>query len=349
MAAAQFDYDLPEELIAQAPAARRDASRLMVLDGTRIEHRTFRDLPHVLASGDLLVLNDTKVIPARLIGRRIRGAGEAELLLLHPVDSLRYEPEARYWTALSRPARRLRAGDRIAFGDLGEARIVRELPDGIREIELRHSLSLEEFLELAGRMPLPPYIHNDSPEAQQRYQSIFARVAGSVAAPTASLHFTGETLHEIEGRGIEVVRITLNVGLGTFRPVTAEAIDDHVMHAEAYEISPEAATTIQAARAARRRIVAAGTTVVRALEGNLTTYGEVTAGRHTTDLFIRPGFRFHAVDALLTNFHLPRSTLLMLVSAFGGVRRIRDAYAEAISLRYRFYSFGDAMLIWPQQ
>ncbi|MBV9263870.1 MAG: tRNA preQ1(34) S-adenosylmethionine ribosyltransferase-isomerase QueA [Candidatus Eremiobacteraeota bacterium] len=345
---APFDYELPQALIAQSPAPRRDASRLMVLRGALTEHRTFRDLPQLLQSDDLLVLNETKVVPARLRGRR-SGGGEAELLVLHPADSLRYDAAARNWIVLSRPARRLRAGDGITFGELGQASVVRELPDGMREVEFSLTLPFEEFLARAGRMPLPPYIHNDSTQAQRRYQTIFARSAGSVAAPTASLHFTPEVFRAIERRGIEVARITLDVGLGTFRPVTAASIDDHVMHAEAYEISHDAAAALQAARADGRRIVAAGTTVVRALEGNLAAFGEITPGRHATELFIRPGFRFRATGALLTNFHLPRSTLLMLVSAFGGVQRIRDAYAEAIAQRYRFYSFGDAMLISPEQ
>lgn len=343
-----FDYDLPDELIAQSPAPQRDASRLMVLRGARTEHRTFRDLPRLLESDDLLVLNETKVIPARLRGRR-SGGGAAELLVLHPADSLRYDVDARNWIALTRPARRLNAGDRITFGDHGEARVVRGLAGGMREVEFSLTLPFEEFLARAGQMPLPPYIHNDSTHAQRRYQTVFARVAGSVAAPTASLHFTPEVFRAIERRGIELARITLDIGVGTFRPVTADLVDDHVMHAEAYEISQDAATALRAARGNGRRIVAAGTTVVRALEGNLAAFGEITPGRHATDLFIRPGFRFRTTDALLTNFHLPRSTLLMLVGAFAGVQRIRDAYVEAIAQHYRFYSFGDAMLISPER
>ncbi|MBV9233985.1 MAG: tRNA preQ1(34) S-adenosylmethionine ribosyltransferase-isomerase QueA, partial [Candidatus Eremiobacteraeota bacterium] len=343
------DYDLPAELIAQAPASPRDASRLMVVAGTRIEHLTFNDLPQLLGSGDLLVLNETKVIAARLVGRRARGGGMAELLLLHPADSLQYEPDARRWIAMSRPARRLHAGDRVGFDDLGEARIVRDMDEGLREIELQLTLPFEEFLARAGRMPLPPYIRIAPDDAERRYQTVFARVAGSVAAPTASLHFTHELLLELQRRGVEIARIALDVGLGTFRPVSAERIDDHAMHAEGYEISLRAADALRVARRERRRIVAAGTTVVRALEGNVATYGEITPGWHATELFIRPGFAFRVVDALLTNFHLPRSTLLMLVSAFGGIERIRGAYEEAIANRYRFYSFGDAMLIWPPQ
>lgn len=343
--AAAYDYDLPAELIAQHPAAVRDESRLLVLDGERIEHRIFRDLPDLLEPGDLLVLNETRVIAARLFGERLRGGGRAEFLLLHPAGSLRYDPEARVWVAMARPAKRLRKGDRVAFGAHGEATITNVLDEGLREIELSFPSSLETFLERAGRMPLPPYIHNDSEEDAQRYQTVFARVAGSVAAPTASLHFTPDLLERLAARGVESARITLDVGLGTFRPMTSERLDDHVMHAEAYEIDAPAAKAIDNARLTGRRIVAAGTTVVRALEGNFRSYGRVAAGRHVTELFIRPGFRFEVVSAMITNFHLPRSTLLVLVSAFAGRERILRAYREAIERQYRFYSFGDATFL----
>jgi S-adenosylmethionine:tRNA ribosyltransferase-isomerase len=336
---------LPPELIAQSPAARRDGSRLMVLDADATAHREFADLPEVLRPGDVLVLNETRVIRARLLGRRLPGGGRAELLLLHPADSLRYDARALAWIALARPARRLRAGERVAFGDFGEATVRREMDEGLREIELSLGVPFEEFLERAGRMPLPPYIRNDSAEAQARYQTVFAREPGSVAAPTASLHFTPELLGDVERAGIEIVRISLDVGLGTFRPVTVETVAEHAMHAEAYLIDPRAAEALERARRERRRVVAAGTTVVRALEGNVRDNGRVEPGRHVTDLFITPGFGFNIVDAMITNFHLPRSTLLMLVSAFGGFERIRSAYAEAIERRYRFYSFGDAMFV----
>jgi S-adenosylmethionine:tRNA ribosyltransferase-isomerase len=319
----------------------------MVLDCENAQHHHFRDLPWLLNPDDVLVLNETRVIAARLLGERIGSGARVELLLLHPAGSLRYDCAALRWTALARPARRLRNGDRIAFGEQGEATIVGEFEAGIREVELSLRVPFEEFLAEAGRMPLPPYIHDDSAEAQRRYQTVFARLPGSVAAPTASLHFTPELLADIERRGIEVVRLSLNVGLGTFRPVTAESLDEHVMHAEAYAIEPAAAVALERARRARRRIVAAGTTVVRALEGNLRSYGSIKAGEHTTDLFITPGFDFRVAGALITNFHLPRSTLLMLVSAFTGRERILRAYAQAIDERYRFYSFGDAMLITP--
>lgn len=318
----------------------------MVLRDDEIRHRRFADLAQLLLHDDVLVLNETRVIAARLVGRR-EGGGRAELLLLHPAGTLRYDATALRWIALVRPARRLRTGRRVLFGELGEAMILGELEDGTREIELSLALPLERFLEEAGRMPLPPYIRNESREAQEHYQTVFARVPGSVAAPTASLHFTPELLRELEGR-VEIVRISLDVGLGTFRPITSAAIEEHVMHAEAYTIGRQAAATLERARRDGRRIVACGTTVVRALEGNLRDFGRIEAGDHATDLFITPGFCFRAVDAMITNFHLPRSTLLVLVSAFGGFERIRRAYAQAIAQRYRFYSFGDAMLISKQ-
>ena len=304
----------------------------------------------MLRAGDVLALNETRVIAARLHGRRLRDAGEggaAELLLLHPAGSTRYDPRALDWIALARPAKRLRRGDRIGFGALGEATVLRELEEGVREVSFSLSLPFEEFLERAGTAPLPPYIHNDSAEARARYQTVFARVPGSVAAPTASLHFTDALLAEIESRGVEIVRLSLAIGLGTFRPVTADSIADHVMHEEPYAIPAAAAQAIECARSQGRRIVAAGTTVVRALEGSARARGRVEAGEDATDLFITPGFRFAVVGAMITNFHLPRSTLLMLVSAFAGRERVLRAYAEAISLRYRFYSFGDAMFVAP--
>jgi S-adenosylmethionine:tRNA ribosyltransferase-isomerase len=318
---------------------------LLVLDKEGAHDRRFRDLPKLLRSDDLLVVNETRVIAARLFGERTRGMVSVELLLLHPAGSLRYDRQALTWVALARPARRLRKGDRISFGEFGEATVTEVLPDGMREIALSLPVPLEAFLDRAGKMPLPPYIHNETAEAAQRYQTVFARVPGSVAAPTASLHFTPELLLEIQKVGIEIARVTLEVGLGTFRPVTAERLDEHVMHAEAYAIDEEAAAAIEAARLARRRVVAVGTTVVRALEGNLQSFGCITPGEHTTAIFIRPGFRFEITGAMVTNFHLPRSTLLALVSAFAGRQRVLDAYREAIARGYRFYSFGDAMLL----
>lgn len=290
------------------------------------------------------MLNETRVIAARLLGKRAPG-GRVELLLLHPAKSLRYDPSAHTWIALARPAKRLRTGERVLFGEFGEARVTQELADGMREIELELRVPFETFLDRAGAMPLPPYIRTRSAQAQQRYQSIFARIPGSVAAPTASLHFTPGLIEDVARRDVEITSITLDVGLGTFRPVVAERVADHVMHAEAYAISPQAVAAIERANAAGRRVVAVGTTVVRALEGNVQTFGRIEPGEHATDIFIRPGFQFRVVGAMITNFHLPRSTLLMLVSAFAGRERILGAYREAIAQRYRFYSFGDAMLI----
>jgi S-adenosylmethionine:tRNA ribosyltransferase-isomerase len=336
---------LPKNLIAQQPAPVRDESRLMVIDGDAIVDRTFAGIADLLHPGDVLVLNETRVIAARLFGERTHDRGRAELLLLHPAHSLCYDPEAVAWTALARPARRLRRGDRIAFGDFGTATVLDELEHGMRQIDFELNVPFEEFLRQAGRVPLPPYIHNESAEAQARYQTVFARQPGSVAAPTAALHFTTQLLAEVERRGVEIARLSLAIGVGTFRPVTGESIDEHVMHEEAYTIETEAAYTLNAALARGRRVVAAGTTVVRALEGNFAAHGRIEAGEHTTGLFITPGFTFRVTQALITNFHLPRSTLLMLVSAFAGRERILRAYQEAVARGYRFYSFGDAMFI----
>jgi S-adenosylmethionine:tRNA ribosyltransferase-isomerase len=316
-----------------------------VLDRSGTRHLLFRDLPKLLRSDDVLVVNETRVIAARLFGQRSRGSASVKLLLLHPAGSQHYDSQALTWLALARPARRLREGDRVQFGDFGEAAVTNVLPNGVREVKFSLPASLEVFLEHAGKIPLPPYIRNETAEAAQRYQTVFARVPGSVAAPTASLHFTPELLIEIEEAGIEIVRLTLDVGLGTFRPVSAQRLDEHVMHAESYAIDARAADAIERARNGGRRIVAVGTTAVRALEGNFQRHGRITAGEDITDIFIRPGFRFQIVEAMVTNFHLPRSTLLALVSAFAGRERVLEAYSEAIALGYRFYSFGDAMFL----
>ncbi len=319
----------------------------MVVRSDTLEHVTFSELPKLLRPDDLLVLNETRVVAARLRGTRPSG-GVAEFLLLHPSDSLRYDPTALRWIALARPARRLGVGTRVSFGTRGElgAAIVRAaLPDGHREIELELAVPLERFLERAGTLPLPPYIQHPSPRVSRRYQTVFARVPGSVAAPTASLHFTRRLLGDLERRGVELTRITLNVGIGTFRPLAVERLEAHAMHAEAYEIPPEAAAAIARAKTAGRRVVAVGTTVVRALEGNIRRHGRIVPISEETDLFITPGYPFRVVDALITNFHLPRSSLLVLVSAFAGRSTIAAAYCEAVVRGYRFYSFGDAMLL----
>jgi S-adenosylmethionine:tRNA ribosyltransferase-isomerase len=339
-----YSFELPAELIAQTPAAVRDESRLLVVQGEANSHRRFTDLPEYLRPGDILVLNETRVIAARLFGTRQSG-GAVELLLLHPAESMRYDPNADRWIALAKPARRLRTGTRISFGPLGDAVVTSELEEGIRELQFEIGLPFEEFLARAGTLPLPPYIHNESVEAQERYQTVFARVPGSVAAPTASLHYTPELLARIEDAGVEILRIALDVGLGTFRPMTAERLTDHMMHSEAYHIPAAAAEAIAGARGQGRRVIAGGTTVVRALEGNIQSHGRIVPGDGTTDIFIRPGHRFAAIDAMITNFHLPQSTLLVLVSAFAGRERILAAYREAVAKNYRFFSFGDAMFI----
>lgn len=343
--ASAYDFELPPELIAQHPAAQRDQSRLMVLGANGIGHHTFRDLPEFIRPGDLLVLNRTRVIAARLWGTREGTGGAVEVLLLHPAHSLRYDAGATRWTALLRPARRLRSGSVIRFDERSRARVVGEGDDGVRDVEFDLDEPFEHFLERRGRLPLPPYIHNDSDEAQSRYQTVFARDPGSVAAPTASLHFTNELLARIEQAGATIAYLTLDVGLGTFRPMKTTRLRDHVMHAERYLLEPETLEAIARARERGGRVIAAGTTVVRALEGNVAEHGRLVAGEGATSLFITPGFRFAVVDAMITNFHLPQSTLLVLVSAFAGRERMLAAYDEAVARRYRFFSFGDAMLI----
>ena len=326
-----FDYELPEERIAQEPAPRGE-SRLLVLDAEGPErHRRVRDLPALLRPGDLLVLNDTRVIPARLYGRR--GEGRMEVLLVEKLDE-------REWEALVRPGRRARPGTVIVFEDLS-AEVIDKREDRYR---LRFSEPVEPHLDRLGHVPLPPYIHRpDEASDRERYQTVFARTPGAIAAPTAGLHFSEELLEEIAAAGIGIARVTLHVGIGTFKPVSAERVEDHRMDRERYEVSEETAEAIRRIRESGGRIVAVGTTVVRTLES---CGGE--AGSGSTDLFITPGFRFRVVDVLLTNFHLPRSTLLMLVSAFAGRERVLAAYDEAIREGYRFYSYGDAMLLTLQ-
>jgi S-adenosylmethionine:tRNA ribosyltransferase-isomerase len=335
-----FDYDLPAASIAQEPAPRGE-SRLLVLDRQGPErHSRVSDLPRLLQPGDLLVLNDTRVIPARLYGRSA-GGGRMEILLIERVAE-------REWDALVKPGRRARPGARFAIGELAEgltAEVIDKREDGRHR--LRFTEPIEPHLDRLGHIPLPPYIHRpDTDEDRERYQTVFARQPGAVAAPTAGLHFTTELLEEIAAAGVEIARVTLHVGIGTFKPVSAERIEEHRMESERYEIGEETAGAIRRARAAGRRVVAVGTTVVRTLESAAQVgEGEVRAGSGATTLFITPGYRFQVVDALLTNFHLPRSTLLMLVSAFAGRERVLAAYQEAIREGYRFYSYGDAMLV----
>lgn len=317
---------------------------MLVVEPGGFSHRSFRDLPGCLAAGDVLVLNETRVIAARLRATRVPSGGAVELLLLRPSGGSRYDPGARRWQALARPGRRMREGQRISFGSLGEATVVAVLDDGIREVEFDLAMAFDAFLERAGSVPLPPYIHNDSPAARERYQTIFAREPGSVAAPTASLHFTQRVLDAAAERGVRIARLVLDVGLGTFRPMTAPRLEQHVMHAESYAIPQATVDAILQAKREGGRVVAAGTTVLRALEG-AAAQGPLTAGEGRTGIFITPGFPFRVVDALVTNFHLPRSTLLVLVCAFAGRERILRAYGEAIAQGYRFFSFGDAMFL----
>ncbi len=336
-----FDYELPAASIAQETAPRGE-SRLLVLDregpleGSN-RHARVRDLPRLLRPGDLLVLNDTRVIPARLFGRRVGGTGKMELMLIERFSE-------QEWDALVKPGRRARPGTVIELDAGLAAEVVDKREDGRHR--LRFSEPIEPHLDRLGHVPLPPYIHRpDTPEDRERYQTVYARSPGAVAAPTAGLHFTTQLLEEIAAAGIEIARVTLHVGIGTFKPVAVERIEEHRMERERYEIGAEAAAAIRRAQERGGRVVAVGTTVVRTLESAaLAGNGTVRPGAGSTELFITPGFRFQVVDALLTNFHLPRSTLLMLVSAFAGRERVLAAYEEAIREGYRFYSYGDAML-----
>ena len=345
-----FDYDLPPELIASHPAAERDASRMLVVrrEGSIFEHRTFRDLPELVTAGDVIVLNETRVIPARLLGTR-RGGGAAEIVLLHPVaagsasHSMQWTGE---WIALVRPGAKLRAGRSVRIADDLSIEIAEVLADGTRRIRLMTPLEPRAAIERYGRMPLPPYIERAAEAADsERYQTVYARDEGSVAAPTAGLHFTPALLDALRARGAHVCTVVLHVGVGTFRPVEVEDPAEHPMHAEWYEVTEREAERMNEMRRHGHRLWAVGTTVARTLESVVDDEGVIHAGSGWTRLFIRPGYRFRAVDALITNFHLPRSTLLMLVSAFAGYERTRAAYAAAIAERYRFYSYGDAMAI----
>jgi S-adenosylmethionine:tRNA ribosyltransferase-isomerase len=347
MNVADFDFELPAERIAQRPASQRDAARLLVLDreSGALRHRRFSDLVALLQPGDLLVLNDTRVIPARLVGHKPTG-GRVELLLVEPV-----EPGAsgEEWRCLVKASRPPVPGSSIDFGQGFGARVLERDPLGWRvRLEARGERP-QELLERVGQVPLPPYIRRDDagPDAAdgERYQTVFARQPGAIAAPTAGLHFTEELLQQLEHAGIAHTFVTLHVGPGTFQPVTAQRVEEHRMHPERFEIPADAARAVASARSRSGRVVAVGTTVVRTLESCAAGEGRISPGRDHSSLFIYPGFRFHVVDALITNFHLPRSTLLMLVSAFAGRECVLAAYRQAIEAGYRFYSYGDAMLI----
>ena len=339
-----FDYVLPEELIAQEPAARRDESRLMIVRccAGELFHRRFHELPRFLRAGDCLVVNDSRVRPARLVGRKAHGGGRIELLLLRRVRGDDGD-DVQDWDVLLRPGRRVRERTRLELpgGIVGE--VLARTPEGGRRVRFSGP-RLSEQLRRQGELPLPPYIRR-RPADPERYQTVYARAEGSVAAPTAGLHFTPELLETLRAGGVRIASLTLHVGIGTFRPVRVEHVEDHEMHGEWFEIPEATAQAIDETRRRGGRVVAVGTTVTRALETMARADGGVRAGAGETRLFITPGFRFRVVDALLTNLHLPRSTLMMLVAAFCGRRRILAAYREAVRCRYRFFSFGDAMLL----
>ncbi len=350
MLISDFDYDLPEELIAQHPLERRDASRMLIVERARRVWRdaSFTDLPDELRAGDLLVVNNTRVFPARLIGRREPSGGRVELLLVRELE----ENGEHVWEALARPARRLDQGARIEFGDGRlRAEVIEARADGRRKVRFEFEKDFDALLEEFGEMPLPPYIKREREDAtardkdRERYQTIFAERRGAIAAPTAGLHFTPAVNKALEARGVGRAEITLHVGYGTFAPVRVEDLNEHRVEAETFEISPEVAQEINQTRRAGGRIIAVGTTSVRALETATDAHGAVRAGRGETSLTITPGYTFRAVDALITNFHLPRSSLLVLVGSFAGRELTLAAYAHAVRARYRFYSYGDCMLI----
>ena len=339
MKLSDFDYELPSELIAQTPIKTRDQSRLMVLDKKTGEytHKHFYDIINELHKGDVLVLNDTKVIPARLIGTKEETGAVIELLLLKDLGN-------NIWECLSRPAKRLKVGTTIIFSDKLKAKVVEKKDEGLVHVKLLYKGILMEILDELGSMPLPPYIH-EKLEDKNRYQTVYAKNIGSAAAPTAGLHFTEKLLEELKKKGIEIVFITLHVGLGTFRPVEEENILEHHMHTEYYNMTKEVADQLNKAKKEGRKIYAVGTTSTRTLETIIHKYHEFRECSGNTDIFIYPGFKFLAIDGLITNFHLPKSTLLMLVSALSSKEIILNAYKEAVKEKYRFFSFGDAMFI----
>ena len=335
-----FYFDLPPELIAQTPIVKRDASRLLVLPKEEgdVAHRHFYDLTDYLRPGDCLILNDSRVLPARLLGQRLPGGGACEVLLL-------IDRGDNVWECLVRPGKRLRRGARVSFGDgklKGE--IVDELPDGNRLVKFEYEGIFLEVLDALGKMPLPPYIKAELQD-RERYQTVYSRVVGSAAAPTAGLHFTPELLEKVQGMGVSLGYVTLHVGLGTFRPVKEENILDHDMHSEYCVIPPETAELINRTKANGGRVICVGTTSCRTIESWAGEDGHMEPSAGWTKIFIYPGYRFKVLDGLITNFHLPESTLLMLVSALAGRERVLEAYKEAVAEQYRFFSFGDAMLI----
>lgn len=342
MLLSDFDFDLPPQLIAQEPLAERTASRLLVLHRQtgRIEHARFADLADWLVPGDLLVRNETRVIPARLLGRKESG-GHIELLLVERIAG-----DEQHWRCLARSAKPARPGNRLFFAEGIEGEVVADLGEGWRIVRFHSPGELLTQLETAGEVPLPPYIQRAPAAAdRERYQTVYAGEPGAVAAPTAGLHFTAATFAELATRGVEVCGLTLHVGPGTFLPVRGERLDEHRMHSERFIIPPAAAAAVNRARSDGRRVVAVGTTSTRAMESAVDAAGQLHPGSAETDLFIRPGYRFRATDALITNFHLPKSTLLVLVAAFAGRDLILEAYRQAVAEKYRFFSYGDCMLI----
>ena len=333
-----FDYELPEELIAQRPIEPRNASRLMILDPTRwtISHEHFYDLQKFLTAGDTLIFNDTRVIPARLIGHKSTGA-RVEIFLLRRLD-------VKTWETLVKPGRKITEGAEIFFGDELTCKVIGRTSFGGRIVEFKFNGVFEEILDCLGETPLPPYIHEKLDDTE-RYQTVYNRERGSAAAPTAGLHFTTEQMQELKDFGINLGFVTLHVGLGTFRPVQVETIEQHIMHEEFYTIPQETADLIHETKTRGGRVIAVGTTSIRTLEAAAIDKNSVAVGSNSTKIFIYPGYEFKIVDALITNFHLPKSTLLMLVSAFAGREFILQAYQEAVEARYRFFSFGDAMFI----
>jgi len=337
-----YDYELPAELIAQEPLAEREASRMLVVDrgNASLTDNRFTELPRFLRGGDVLVLNNTKVFPARLLGHTETGAN-IEIFLVKEVGD-------HTWEALARPARRLKPGKKLVFGDALTADVVDRSSDGQVFVRFDGHGDLEARLDEVGRTPLPPYIKRDALDAdkdRERYQTVFASQRGAIAAPTAGLHFTPEVLDKIKATGVEIAEITLHVGYGTFEPVRVTDLAQHSVSAESYEIDAATVDRLKRARRDKDRIVAIGTTTTRALEANLSEFKSFTAGQYSANLTIRPGYQFKAIDALLTNFHLPQSSLLVLTSTFGGHELIMGAYRHAVAERYRFYSYGDCMLI----
>lgn len=340
MNTSDFYFDLPEELIAQVPLEERTASRLMVLDKVtgEIQHKHFYDMIEYLNPGDCLVLNDTRVIPARLFGAREGSGGKVEFLLLT-------RKSEKDWEVLVKPGKKARIGDRIVFGEgILTATIKEIIEDGKRIVTFEYEGIFEEVLDQLGEMPLPPYIH-EKLEDRERYQTVYSKHEGSAAAPTAGLHFTKELLEQIKEKGVHIAYVTLHVGLGTFRPVKVEDVLEHEMHSEFYIIDEENAKIINDAKANGGKIISVGTTSTRTLESNANEEGLVTAGSGWTKIFIYPGYKFKCIDRLFTNFHLPESTLIMLVSALAGHDEVLHAYNEAVKEKYRFFSFGDAMFI----